>query len=123
MRKLLITVAAALCLSPAAFAEESSIKDVAPGKDVPSIDTPAPVTPAPTTPTLPKAEDTTPVTPAPKVDKADIAPKDVHEEKGKDRHGSSWKMGPNKYGFQGNFGHCHYTGYAGPHGYHIDKAC
>jgi hypothetical protein len=123
MRKILVTVAAALCLSQAAFAEESSTKVATPDTAVPSSDTPAPTTPAPTP--AAKAEVTTPA-PAPetKTDKAEVAPKaDVHEATWKNGHGSSWKIGPHKYGFEGFFGGCHYTGHAGPHGYHLDKVC
>lgn len=130
MRKILVTVAAALCLSQAAFAEESSTKEVTPDTAVPAVDTPAPTTP-PTTP-APQAEVTTPApTPAPGP-KAEVAPAptptpapkaDIHEATWKNGHGSSWKIGPHTYGFEGFFGGCHYTGHAGPHGYHLDKAC
>ncbi len=47
----------------------------------------------------------------------------VRHAEWKGGHGSSWKTGRNRYGFQGSFGGCRYHGFAGPNGYHIEKSC
>jgi hypothetical protein len=91
MRKILVAIAATVCLSTAAFAEEQVSTEVPP-KGVP-----------------PKAES--------------ITPPNYHQANWNGGHGASWQVGRHTYGFEGFFHGCHYTGHAGPHGYHLDKVC
>lgn len=37
--------------------------------------------------------------------------------------GSSWSLGGLRHGFEGTWGGCHYSGFAGPGGYKLNKAC
>ena len=37
--------------------------------------------------------------------------------------GSSWQTGRNQRGFMGTYGKCRYSGFAGPNGYKLNKAC
>jgi hypothetical protein len=50
-------------------------------------------------------------------------PPNYHRATWNNGHGASWQTGRHSYGFEGFFRGCHYSGTAGPHGYHLDKVC
>jgi hypothetical protein len=35
----------------------------------------------------------------------------------------TWKLGPDRYGFEGVSGGCHYSGTVSPSSYHLDRSC
>jgi hypothetical protein len=35
----------------------------------------------------------------------------------------TWKLGPDRYAFEGVSGGCHYSGTVTPSGYHYDRSC
>ncbi len=35
----------------------------------------------------------------------------------------TWKLGPDRYAFEGMAGGCHYSGTVTPSGYHYDRSC
>jgi hypothetical protein len=35
----------------------------------------------------------------------------------------TWKEGPDRYGFEGVSGGCHYSGTVSPSAYHLDRSC
>ncbi len=35
----------------------------------------------------------------------------------------TWKLGPDRYAFEGMSGGCHYSGTVTPSGYHYDRSC
>jgi hypothetical protein len=35
----------------------------------------------------------------------------------------TWKLGPDRYAFEGVSGGCHYSGAVTPSGYHYDRSC
>ncbi len=35
----------------------------------------------------------------------------------------TWKLGPDRYAFEGMAGGCHYSGTVTPSGYHYDRTC
>jgi hypothetical protein len=141
MRKILVAIAATVCLSTAAFAGEQISKDL-PAKDLPAKDVPAKEIPVKEVPTkdIPAKDVLAKDVPAKDLPAKDLPAKDVppkdlptktesiippgyHQANWKDGHGASWQAGRHTYGFEGYFGGCHYTGHAGPHGYHLDKVC